>query len=458
MYDLIIIGAGPGGMACALRAAKYGASVLLFEKENIGGVCLNWGCIPTKAMLKNAEVYNYVQASDHYGIDSSGITVNYAEMKNRKVSIVDNLRSGAERNLKAKKIDVIKSEAAVVSTGKVKYCDADGQMKEVEGKHIVLATGSSARELPGIRIDEDRVLSSKGLLALKDLPASLMIIGGGVIGCEFAYLYSTLGVDVSVIELEKNVLPGFSADIRKRLQTSLKKAGVNFYCGQKLDSLRADRHGVCAVLDSGAELNAEYALLSVGRAINIENLFSEGLNVDIENNRVKTDEYGMTSVPNIYAIGDLIASLQLAHTASFEGEVIADNLFSKSKKSIIRKNVPSCVYTVPEIASVGVSMDKAKEDDSVAIARFMTGANGMIHCSGRAGGFLRLTYEKETGVVLGGESFGPASSDLICEIALAVENKLTVSDIEKTIHPHPSFGESVREAAVEASFEVKAKV
>ena len=440
-YDIAIIGAGPGGYAAAIRAAELGLKTCVIEKDLIGGTCLNWGCIPTKSIVHSTTLLHKAEHASEFGIGIKGLNVDFAGILKRKDDIVSKLRAGAEMLLRSKKIDVINSNASLSDANTIKTNNG-----QISAKHIILATGSMPAESSSLSIDNESVISSKDMLRLKDLPKSLAIIGGGFIGCEFASIYSRLGVEVTIIELMDQILPNLDKEVAKRLELIFKKRGINVLKGKKVSSLKKDvLTGI--ELESGASIKAEKVLLCIGRKPNIDGLNLKGLGIKTEDGAVLVDKNLRTNIPNIYAIGDVRAGFFLAHVATYEG-MIASEIISGNKPVVDYSAVPIAIFTEPEIASVGISAEEARESGiEVMVTKFPFAAVAKAHILGEAEGFIKLVTEKESEKILGALIFGPSASELISNFTIALRNSLTVKDISATIFAHPTLSESVLDVA-----------
>ena len=449
-YDIVVIGAGPGGIAAAVKAARSGANVALIEKDTIGGVCLNWGCIPTKALLYSASLFAKMKHAEDFGIKCEKVSFSFKKIADRKNHVVENLKKGLLVQVKNNKISLLKGNAQFIDKTTVRIGDTI-----ISADKIIIASGSSPVALPNIPFDGKQIVSSKDALTWTMLPESLAIIGGGVIGCEFAYLFSALGVNVTVIEAAQNLLPREDKEIGKRLNLFFKKAGIACYSGTKVLNMAKDNKQVALTLDNGQQITSEKVLIAVGRSANIHNLNLDVLNLEINNGFINTNEFLETNIKGIYAIGDCINTQQLAHAAHHEGIAAALNAVKGNVKKIKNHCMPSCIFTVPEIASVGLTIDEALEKNIAAeTSKVLYGINGKAHCAAQTDGFVKLVFEKTTQQILGAQIMGAGASDLIAEVALAVQNKLSLSEIAETIHAHPTHAELISEAATEGVFKM----
>jgi len=448
-YDVVVIGAGPGGAAAAKRAVMLGASVALIEKEHAGGVCLNWGCIPTKAMVASVSVMHKIQHAEDYGLRATLNQVSLANIVNRKNAIVQSLRSGAEGGYARSPIEYIQGIATIAADRTVTVHNSD-KTTTLRAQKIIVATGSSSRGISILPFDDERILDAQSILEMKQLPASLAVIGGGAIGCEFASIFNALGVDVTIVEMQDRLIPLEEAELSKRLGLAFKKAGIKLVLSDPIADAKVG-DSVVLTTKSGTTLNVQNVLVAVGRVRNSSGIGLESLDIDCDHDCVVVNEYCETNSAGIYAVGDLVDSLQLAHVAMYEGRLAAENAVKGNCLKRDYRVVPNCVFTVPEVASVGFTKEAALADGvSVDVAKELYSANGKAHCMGETEGFIKLVFNTDSGVILGGQIMGAEASDLIGEIALAIQYKLTVEDVANTIHEHPTLCEAIQDAALTA--------
>jgi len=427
-YDIIIIGSGPGGYVAALYASRFKRRVCVIEKADLGGTCLNRGCIPTKTMLHSASMLSKIKGAGEYGIEVSGVTVNFPVIAARKDLVVTRLRAGIETLFRANKIELLRGEAKLIRPDAV---IVNGE--EYGAKNIIIATGSRPMALPGIPFDEKKVYSSDGILNLKDIPKSIVIVGGGAIGCEFASLFNSLGSKVTIVELLDRLLPTQSREASKKLETLFKKRGIAVYTSTALESVERS-------------IEAEKKLICVGRAPNIEGIGLEDLGIDIKDGRIAVDDNLRTSVQNIYAIGDCVAGPSLAHKASYDGMVACDNIIG-DRRSVDYSNVPNCIWTDPEIASIGLNEEEARsKHPDLRIAKFPYLASGKAYIMGGGEGFIKIMGDPD-GKIFGVEIFGLEACDLIGEASLAKSAEVNIKDWARVIHGHPTLSEIFQEAA-----------
>ena len=440
-YDIAIIGAGPGGYVAAIYAARSGKKVAVIEKDQLGGTCLNKGCIPTKALLSSIEVLNQIKEGASFGIDCESYRVNFERINKRKDEIVKKLRQGIDTLFKARKVSLLKGSAKLTGANTI---DVSGKL--IEAKDIIIATGSSPLEIPAFKFNHKTILSSDDILELAQIPASLLIIGGGAIGCEFGTIYNALGCKVTIIEMMEEILPNLDKEVAKKFNLIVRKKGVDILTGVKVEELRPKEDRMSARLSSGEERVADKVLVCVGRRPNSDGIGVEGLGIAAKNGKILNDERMRTNLPGIYAIGDVTGRFQLAHVASYEGIIACKNIFGNEKKADYR-SVPSCIYTEPEIASVGLSEQAAIDAGfDTKIARFPFSALGKAHAIGKTEGFVKLVGDRKTARILGLHILGADATNLIAEGVLAIKKGLTVEEVSETIHAHPTLAEGLMEA------------
>ncbi|PKK91126.1 MAG: dihydrolipoyl dehydrogenase [Candidatus Wallbacteria bacterium HGW-Wallbacteria-1] len=455
IYDAVILGGGPGGYVCAIRCAQYGLNVALVERQYLGGTCLNWGCIPTKALVASAKAYQEAGLLEEMGIKVSGLTFDFDRIMERKRNIVSNLRGGIEKILKARKIKVIRGEATLDGPGKILVSTEHGA-ETIEATNIVIATGSETLAPGPMALDFPWVIGSTEALDLGNLPDSIAIIGGGVIGCEFASILSAFGTKVTIVEALSRLLPREDRQLGTFLRTTFKKRGVNLLLGSKVETLEknidtAEGKGVRVNLENGLSVEASCALVAIGRRAVTSSLSLESVGVEVDSGGyIPVDDFMRTNVSGIYAIGDVTGKHFLAHTASHGGILAAAHISGRDAVSGF-DTVPGCIFTIPEVASVGFSEDRLKElEKPFKIGRFPFAASGKAQASGHSEGFVKIMADPDTDLVLGGCIAGEGATDMIAEIALAMRNKLTLHQIADTIHAHPTMAEGVAEAAESA--------
>jgi len=445
-YDVAVLGGGPGGYVAALRAAGRGAATCLVEMAKLGGVCLNVGCIPTKAMLHASEIYRHIGRAEQFGLAAGTPAVDGPAFMRRVVGVADGLSKGVGLLLRKRGVEVIRGRGRLTGRDRLAV-ETDGGTEEVRAGAIILATGSRPARPAFAPWDADRVWTTDEATTADDLPASVLIVGGGVIGCEFATVYAELGIPTTVVEMLDRLLPTLGEDASKAVRKSLKQRGVRIMTGTRITSMKATKKQVTAELEGGKTVTAGYALVAVGRAANVEDLGLEDVGVERDGPIIKVDDACRTTADGIYAVGDCAAPLQYAHLASRMGTVAADNATGHAVRDPLNV-VPQVVYTHPEIATVGRTEAEARQAGrEVRVARFPLQASGMARAYGETEGEVRLVAEARDGEILGASVIGAHAADVIQELALAMKNELTVEEVAGTIHPHPTFGESVHEAA-----------
>lgn len=429
-YDLTIVGAGWAGFNAALKAKELGLKVALIEKEQIGGTCLNQGCIPTKTLIQSAKVYALCKKSHTFGIETVNPAANFIKIQERKTQIIQQLRSGMLFMLKG--IDLFNAEAKILSPEEIKI-----ENQTIKTKFILITCGSKPAELKNLRFDGKKILSSNDILNLKELPKSLLIIGGGVIGCEFASLFSALGTQVSIVEMMPQLLPGIDKEVARKLEAIYKKRAIKVSTNTDATTLDLT--------------NYDLVLLSIGRAPNTSDLGLDKLGVNLEKNRIVTDEYLRTNIPNIYAAGDSTAEIMLAHFAAYQGCIAARNIAQPhNPKKANNTNIPNCIFTDPEIANVGLSEEEAlSKGREIKISKFDLLGSGMARILDESEGFIKIISETKTGEIFAASIIGPKATELIGILTLAVSIRLKVSQIQETIFAHPTLSEAIGEALKE---------
>ena len=455
-YDLIVIGSGPGGYVTAIRASQLGLKTAIVEKESLGGICLNWGCIPTKALLKSAQVFEYINKASTYGIQVNGSNLDFVEVIKRSRDIANGMSKGIEYLMKKNKIDVIFGHGKITETGKVEVTSS-GKKETYKSTHIILATGARSRVLPNIPQDGSKVIGYREAMTLKEIPKKLVIIGSGAIGVEFAYFYATMGSEVTVVEYQKNIVPIEDNDISKQLQRSFKKLGIKILTQTSVE--KVDVKDKCIVhaktKDSEQTIDCDVVLSAVGIEANIEGIGLEELGVSIENGRVIVDKFYRTNIPGIYAIGDMLPTQALAHVASAEGILCVEKITGHDVEPLNYSNIPGCTYCSPEIASVGLTEEKAKElGYEVKVGKFPFSASGKASAAGHKDGFVKVVFDAKYGEWLGCHMIGYNVTEMIAEAVVARRLETTGMEILKSVHPHPTMSEAVMEAVADAYDEV----
>ncbi len=451
-YQVVIIGGGPGGYETAIRLSQYGINVAVIEANRIGGICLNWGCIPTKALVKTAELYSEIKELDAFGLPTTEIIPDYAKIYERKNKIVEQLVSGIEYLFRKRKIPVINEMVTSISKQDACYEIVTDKDTKLCADYIIVATGSGSKTLPGIAIDEIDILSSTGALQLDSLPKSLAVIGGGVIGCEFASIFSTFGVDVQIIEFLPRIIALEDEEISKRLTMAFKKSKIKISTGVGVQSAQKTAEGVELTLTDGSTVTVEKVLMSVGRSPN-NNIDWQGMELKSERGAIWIDEYMRTSLPNVFAIGDVTAKLQLAHTASKQGLIVADlidnaiNNKSHHIEPLIYENIPRCTFTHPEIGSVGLSEKEAQDRyGEILTGRFPFTANGKAMAMSNTFGFVKTIARADSGELVGMHIIGTQAAELIAQGGILISLKCKIEQLESIVFAHPTLSEALKEA------------
>ena len=457
-YDVIVIGSGPGGYVTAIRASQLGLKTAVVERSELGGICLNWGCIPTKALLKSANVFEYVQHAEDYGIKVSGAEVDFSAMIKRSRGVADGMSKGIQFLMKKNKIDVITGTGKLKAGKKLDVTDADGKVTEYSADSIIVATGARSRQLPNLPQDGKKIIGYRDAMVLKKQPKSMIIVGSGAIGVEFAYFYNSIGTDVTVVEFLPNIVPNEDIDVSKALEKSFKKQGIKIMTKSAVESV--DTSGeICKVsvkTEKGEEIiEAEIVLSAVGIQANIENLGLDDAGIVVDAGKIIVDDFYQTNIPGYYAIGDVIPGPALAHVASAEGITCVEKIAGMNVEAIDYNNVPGCTYSSPEIASVGYTEAKAKEAGyDIKVGKFPFSASGKASAAGTKDGFVKVIYDAKYGEWLGAHFIGANVTEMIAEAVAARKLETTGHDILKTIHPHPTLSEAVMEATAAAYDEV----
>ena len=460
-YDLIIIGTGPGGYVAAIRASQLGMNVAVVERENLGGICLNWGCIPTKALLKSAQVFEYVQHASDYGIQLSEAKADFPAMIKRSRGVADGMSKGIQFLLKKNKITVLTGDGSLVSANTVSVTDSSGKTTNYEAKNIILATGGRAKALPNVPIDGEKVIEYRKAMTLPTQPKRLVVIGGGAIGVEFAYFYHTIGTEVTLVEfLEQGMLPREDAEISKEISKIYSKKGIKVLGNTSVESVDTKGKEVLVKVKDRktgnfSEIACDIVLSAAGVMPNIENIGLEKVGIILEKGLVKVDEYYRTNIPGVFAIGDITGGPALAHVASAEGITCVEKMAGHHPEPIDYQNIPSCTYCVPEVASVGMTEEAAKEAGyKLKIGKFPFSASGKASAAGDKIGFVKLIFDEKYGELLGAHLIGQNVTEMVAELVSIRKLETTGHEIIKTIHPHPTMSEAIMEAAAAAYGEV----
>jgi dihydrolipoamide dehydrogenase len=458
-YDLLVIGSGPGGYVAAIRASQLGLKTAVIERESLGGVCLNWGCIPTKSLLKSAQVFDYFQHAADYGIKIEGAAnPDFPKMIERSRSVAEGMSKGVQFLLKKNKVDVINGTGKLKAPGVVSVAGSDGKETVVEAAHIILATGARSKELPNLKQDGKKIIGYREAMTLSSKPASMVVVGSGAIGSEFAYFYNSIGTEVTLVEFLPNVVPLEDEEVSKQLERSFKKAKMKVMTSSSVESV--DTSGeLCKVKiktpKGEQEVEAEIVLSAVGITPNLENIGLEELGVEMDNGKVKVDPFYRTNVKGLYAIGDIVHGQALAHVASAEGIACVEKIAGHQPQPIDYANIPACTYTSPEVASVGMTEQAAREAGyEIKVGKFPYTASGKASAAGAKDGFVKLIFDEKYGELLGAHLIGANVTEMIAELVVARKLETTGEEIIKAVHPHPTMSEAVMEAAAAAYGEV----
>ncbi|MGZ3752026.1 MAG: dihydrolipoyl dehydrogenase [Mucilaginibacter sp.] len=453
-YDLIVIGSGPGGYVAAIRASQLGLKTAIVEKESLGGICLNWGCIPTKALLKSAQVFEYLNHAADYGVKVSGGEVDFESVVKRSRGVADGMSKGVQFLMKKNKIDVLTGFGKLKSKGTVEVKNSEGIAKDYTAKHIILATGGRSRELPNIKQDGVKVIGYRQAMVLPKQPKSMIVVGSGAIGVEFAYFYNAIGTQVTVVEFMDNIVPLEDEEVSKQLNRILKKQGLNIMTSSTVESVDSSGE-LCKVNVKTAtgvvSLEAEIVLSAVGISTNLEGIGLEENGVKTDKGKVLVDDFYRTNVEGVYAIGDIVKGQALAHVASAEGIICVEKIAGHNPEPLNYNNIPGCTYCAPEVASVGYTEKAAKEAGyEIKVGKFPFSASGKASAAGAKDGFVKLIFDAKYGELLGAHMLGHNVTEMIAEIVTARKLETTGHEIIKSVHPHPTMSEAVMEAAAEA--------
>jgi len=453
-YDVIVLGSGPGGYPAAIRASQLGKKVAIVERESLGGICLNWGCIPTKALLKSAQVMEYTKHAADYGIEVKDFKQNFGNVIKRSRGVADKMNKGVTFLMKKNKIDVVMGNGKLIAANKLEVTAADGSKQTLEAKNIIIATGARARELPALKLDGKKIIEYRAAMSLPEQPKSLIVVGSGAIGTEFAYFYNSLGTKVTIVEFLPRIVPVEDEDVSKELEKNFKKQGITIMVNSEVTSVDTSGNGVKAKVktqDGEVTLEADVLLSAVGITANIENIGLEQVGIKTNRGRIVVDANQQTNVPGIYAIGDCTPNQALAHKATKEGINAAEHLAGKKPEPIDYNNVPGCTYCTPEIASVGYTEKAAKDAGyELKVGKFPFIASGKATAVGATEGFVKIIYDAKYGELLGAHMIGYNVTELIAEVVTARKLETTAHEILNAIHPHPTISEAVKEATAVA--------
>lgn len=458
-FDIIVLGSGPGGYVTAIRASQLGFKVAVVEKENLGGICLNWGCIPTKALLKSAQVFDYLKHASDYGLTIDGtVDKDFNAVIDRSRGVASDMSKGVQFLMKKNKIEVIDGFGKVKPGKKVDVTDKDGKVTEISADHIIIATGARSRELPNLPQDGKKVIGYRQALTLTEQPKKMIVVGSGAIGVEFAHFYNSMGTDVTIVEFMPNIVPVEDEDISKQFERSLKKSGIKIMTNSSVESVDTSGTGVKATVKTakGEEiLEADILLSAVGIKSNIENIGLEEVGIATDRDKILVNDFYQTNIPGYYAIGDVVPGQALAHVASAEGILCVEKIAGLHVEALDYGNIPGCTYATPEIASVGMTEKKAKEAGyDIKVGKFPFSASGKAKAAGTPDGFVKVIFDAKYGEWLGCHMIGAGVTDMIAEAVVARKLETTGYEVLKAVHPHPTMSEAVMEAVAAAYDEV----
>ncbi len=457
-YDVIVIGSGPGGYVAAIRASQLGLKTAIVERDNLGGICLNWGCIPTKALLKSAQVFEYLKHAADYGIKVNGGEADFGAVVKRSRDVADGMSKGIQFLMKKNKIDVITGTAKVKPGKKVEVKDKEGKSTIYDAKNIILAVGARSRQLPNLPQDGKKIIGYREAMSLPSQPKSLVVVGSGAIGVEFAYFYHTMGTKVTIVEYLPNIVPVEDEEVSKQLERSFKKSGIELLTNANVESVDTKGNG-CKVNVKTAKgnvtLEADIVLSAVGIQANIENIGLEEVGIVTDKGKIKTNEFYQTNIPGYFAIGDCVGGQALAHVASAEGIICVEKIAGHHPEPLDYNNIPGCTYCQPEIASVGYTEKAAKEKGyEIKVGKFPFAVSGKASAAGAKDGFVKVIFDAKYGEFLGAHMIGANVTEMIAEVVVARKLETTGHEIIKSVHPHPTMSEAVMEAAAAAYGEV----
>jgi dihydrolipoamide dehydrogenase len=457
-YDVVILGSGPGGYVAAIRASQLGLKTAIIEKESLGGICLNWGCIPTKALLKSAQVFEYIKHAKDYGIEVGESHANFGAVIKRSRSVAEGMSKCVTFLMKKNKIDVIYGTGKIKTGKKVEVTDAEGKKTDVEGKNIIIATGARARQLPNVPIDGEKVIEYRKAMSLEKQPSSMLVMGSGAIGVEFAYVYASMGTKVTIVEFMPNIVPVEDEDISKELAKIYKKLGIEIYTSssvEKVDTLGSGCVSTIKTPTGEIKIETDVVLSAAGIVANIENIGLEDVGIATDRGKILVNGFAETNIPGFYAIGDVTPGQALAHVASAEGIICVEKIAGHHPQPLDYKNIPGCTYCSPEIASVGYTEKAAKEAGyEIKVGKFPFSASGKAKAGGVPEGFVKVIFDAKYGEWLGCHMIGNNVTEMIAEAVVARKLETTGMEIIKSVHPHPTMSEAIMEAAAAAYGEV----
>ncbi len=456
-YDLIILGSGPGGYVAAIRASQLGLKTAIIEKESLGGICLNWGCIPTKALIKSAEVFDYLKHAEDYGLKIKEYDKDFNAVVNRSRNVANTMSKGVNFLMKKNKIDVIIGHGTLLP-GKKVLVQSKNEEKEVSAEHIIIATGARARELTNLKPDGKKIIEYRKAMTLEKQPKKMVIVGSGAIGVEFAYFYNAMGTEVTIVEYQPRIVPVEDEDISKQMEKIFVKSGIKVLTSSEVKEVQENGKTLKVIIEKdgkSSDIDADVVLSAVGIKANIENIGLEELGVNVENDKIVVDSFYNTNVPGYYAIGDVTGGQSLAHVASAEGIICVEKIAGLDVDKLDYENIPGCTYSQPEIASVGLTELQAKEKGyELKVGKFPFTASGKAQASGTPDGFIKVIFDAKYGEWLGCHMIGSGVTDMIAEAVLGRKLETTGHEVLKSVHPHPTMSEAVMEAVADAYGEV----
>lgn len=457
-YDLVVVGSGPGGYVAAIRASQLGLKVGVIERESLGGICLNWGCIPTKALLKSAQVFEYFKHAEDYGLKVENPSYDFGAVVQRSRGVADGMSKGINFLFKKNKIETVAGTGKLLAPGKVEVTKADGSKETVEAKHIILATGARSRELPNLPIDNKKIIGYRKAMTLEQMPKRLVVVGSGAIGVEFAYFYRAMGSEVTIVEFMPRIVPVEDEEISRQMEKSFKKMGMTILTSAevtKVDTSGAGCNVTVKTAKGDQQIECDVVLSAVGVQTNLENLGLEELGINVEKGRLIVDEFYKTNVDGIYAIGDIVPGPALAHVASAEGIICVEAITGHHPEPLNYQNIPGCTYAQPEIASVGMTEKEARDQGlDILVGKFPFSASGKASAGGVKDGFVKVIFDAKYGEWLGAHMIGANVTEMIAEVVVARKLETTGHEIIKSVHPHPTMSEAIMEAAAAAYGEV----
>ena len=457
-YDVIVLGSGPGGYVTAIRASQLGLKTAVIEREELGGICLNWGCIPTKALLKSANVFDYIKNAEDYGIKVSAPKADFGGMVARSRGVADGMSKGVTFLLKKNKVDVIMGTGKILAGKRIEVKAHEGGTQILEASNIIIATGARSRQLPNLTQDGNKIIGYREAMTLKSQPKKMVVVGSGAIGVEFAYFYNSIGTDVTIVEYMDGIVPLEDKDIGKQLQKSLKKQGISIKTSAEVTSVDTSGTGcqVTVKTKKGEEIiDCDIVLSAVGVIANIENIGLEEVGIATDKGKIIVDDFYMSNIPGYFAIGDCVPGQSLAHVASAEGIICVEKIAGESPDSLDYGNIPGCTYCFPEVASVGMTEQAAKDAGyDIKVGKFPFSASGKASAAGHKEGFVKLIFDAKYGELLGGHMIGANVTEMVAELVAVRKLETTGHELIKTVHPHPTLSEAIMEAAAAAYGEV----